>query len=494
LLNPGVRYDDLIVGGGTAGCVLAARLSEDTGRSVCLVEAGPDYGPIEQGRWPEEMVTARSMPASHDWGIGADDERSLGARIIGGCSAHNACCVLAGAPDDYDAWGAEWSYDAFQPYLARAMAGLRTAKANTDRPALFHSAFLEAALALGFPLLTDPNDPAQAVGVAPFPANVVGGSRWNTAFGYLDAARERPKLTILPDTLVDRVLLEGTRATGVLTDRGRLEAERVTLAAGAYFSAAILLRSGIGPEEQLGALGIPVTAVLPVGERLLDHYGAALAWEPTEQLHRELAMLEPLFEAHVMLKATSSLRPPGSLDLHLPSWVSRRAGEPGRFDVRVAFFLMQPASSGRVRLRSTNAGDLPLVEAGFLSEPADLPVLLEGLELGRRVAATEPMRSLIEAELRPGPVEPVSFLQERVSTYYHPVGTCPIGSVVDARGSVVGIENLIVADASIMPSIPRANPNLTVVAIAERVADLLCSSVSAPAVEPIPAPAAGRRP
>ncbi len=475
-MNPSARYDELIIGGGTAGCVLAARLSEDADRSVCLVEAGPDYGQLADGRWPEEMVTARFMPRSHDWGTGAEDERSLGARIIGGCSAHNASCILVGTPADYDAWGAAWSYEVFQRYLARAKTELRTAALNTDRPAVFHTAFLEAAKALGFPFLTDPNDPAQAVGVAPFPANVVDGSRWNTAFAYLDRARHRSNLTVLPETLVDRVLLDDSRATGVLTERGRIEANRVVLAAGTYFTPAILVRSGVGPEAELRRLGVPLAAALPVGERLLDHYGAALAWQPTEYLHGELAASEPLFEAHVMLKAASSNCPAGSLDLHLPSWVNRREDAPERFEVRLAFFLMQPRSCGRVRVRSVNPLELPLVEHGFLTDPGDLPVLLEGLELGRRVAATHPLRELVGEELRPGAAEPEHFLRERVSTYYHPVGTCSIGSVVDADGCVLGFDRLAVADASIMPTIPRANTNITVVAIAERLAERLRAS------------------
>jgi len=470
-----VRYDDLIVGGGTAGCVLAARLSEDSGRTVCLVEAGPDYGPFTGGRWPPEMVAARRMPKSHDWGTGAEDGRSLGARIIGGCSAHNACCVLAGTPADYDAWGPEWSYERFRPYLDRALAGLRTAPANTDRPAPFHAAFLESAQALGFPLLDDPNDPDQPVGVAPFPANVVDGARWNTAFGYLDAARGRRNLTILADTVIERVVLDGDRATGVIAESGRIEAGRVILAAGTYFSPAILVRSGIGPEAELRALGISAAAPLPVGQRLLDHYGAALAWEPTDELHSVLAGIEPFYEAHVMLKAASSSCSPGSLDLHLPSWVNPREGEPGRYDVRLAVFVMQSASSGRVRIRSVDPGELPLVEHGFLSDPHDFAVLEEGLEIGRRLAATEPMRSLIERELRPGTQAPAEFLREHVSTYYHAAGTCPIGPVVDADGRVRGIDELYVADASIMPAIPRANTNLTVVAIAERIADVLAA-------------------
>ncbi len=419
------------------------------------------------------MVTAERMPKSHDWGTGAEDGRSLGARIISGCSAHNACCVLAGTPADYDAWGPAWSYERFRVYLDRALAGLRTARVNTDRPAPFHSAFLEAAQALGYPLLDDPNDPDQPVGVAPFPANVVDGARWNTAFGYLDAARDRTNLTVLADTLVDRVVIEAGRASGIEADCGRVEAARVILAAGTYFSPAILIRSGVGPESELGRLGIPVEEALPVGHQLLDHYGAALAWEPTDDLHRELAALEPLYEAHVMLKAASSSCPPGSLDLHLPSWVNPREGEPGRYDVRLAVFLMQPASRGRMRLRSVDPRRLPLVEHGFLSDPRDLRVLEEGLEIGRRLAETEPMRRLIDRELRPGMQDTAAFLREHVSTYYHAAGTCPIGSVVDADGRVLGVDDLYVADASIMPGIPRANTNLTVVTIAERIADVL---------------------
>jgi choline dehydrogenase len=468
-------YDVAVAGGGTAGCVVAARLSEDPDRTVCLVEAGPDYGPLTTGGWPEDMLNASAMPRSHDWGTGAEDNRSLGARIIGGSSAHNACCILAGTPADYDAWGDGWSYDTFAPYLALAQAELQTARANTEDPVRFHAAFMESAQALGFPLLSEPNDADQLVGVAPFPANVVDGVRWNTAFAYLDPARARPNLTVLPETLVDRVVLDGSRATGVVTNRGTIEADQVVLAAGTYFTAAILVRSGIGSEAELRRLGVTAAAALPVGEVLRDHYGAALAWEPVAALEDELAAHDPLYEAHVMLKAASSACPPGSLDLHFPSWVNRSA-ENGHFEVRLACFLMQPRSHGRVLVRSTDPRDLPVVEHGFLTHPVDLEVLLEGLDLGRAVAAAAPLRDLLVRETRPGDDDEEEFLRQHVSTYYHPVGTCPIGSVVDTDGGVLGFDNLTVADASIMPTIPRANTNLTVVAIAERIAATLRAS------------------
>jgi choline dehydrogenase len=470
-------FDVVIVGGGTAGCVLAARLSEDSGRSVCLLEAGPDYGPLDGGGWPAEMVDAHVMPETHDWGSGGEDDRTLGARIIGGCSTHNACMVVEGTPSDYDEWGPEWSYARFAPYLERAKAALRTARANTDAPAPLHVAFVEATRRSGFPLLTDPNDAAQPVGIAPFRANVVGTARWNTAFAYLDAARGRPNLTVVPGSLVDRVLLDGRRTTGVVTADGReLGASLVVLAAGAYFSPAILQRSGIGPEAGLRRLGIPVVTALPVGDDLLDHCGAGLGWRPSEQLQAETSehvrQSGGLFEAHTLLKAASSSCPVGSFDLHLHSWVGT-TDEPGRHSALMAVFLMKPLSRGCVRLRSTDPHELPLVERNFLHREEDLLPLLEGFELARALAATAPLDGLLEEELLPGPVDLAGFLRENVRNYFHPAGTCGMGRVVDPAGRVLGMEGLVVADASIMPTIPRANTNLTTAAIAERLAETL---------------------
>lgn len=466
-------YDVVVVGGGTAGCVLATRLSESRSRAVCLVEAGPDYGHRDSGRWPSDMVDARLMPTSHDWGRGGEDEHTLGARIIGGCSAHNACMVMAGMPADYDEWGGEWEYAEFAPFLDRAAVALGTAPVNTARPAPMHVAFIEAARTTGYRLLDDPNDPAEPVGVAPFPANVVADARWSTAFAYLDQARDRPNLTILGDRLVDRVLLDGTRATGVvLADGTEIHANLVILSAGSYFSPAILMRSGIGPESGLRALGIAVRAALPVGERLLDHCGSGLGWEPTSLLNDSTAEHEregQLFEAHAVLKAASSTCAPGTFDLHLLSWTNR-SGESGCYSPTIGVFLMKPLSHGRLRLVSTDPREAPQVERGFLREIADLAPLVEGIELARRLADTEPLRSLLGPELRPGATPLERYLRETVRNYFHPAGTCAIGAVVDDACRVLGIDSLVIADASVMPSIPRANTSLTTVAIAERVA------------------------
>jgi choline dehydrogenase-like flavoprotein len=222
------RFEVVIAGGGTAGCVLAARLSEDPERRVCLVEAGPDYGRYDGGRWPADLLDGRAVALSHSWETDREDRSQLRARVIGGCSAHNACAVIAGTEADYDEWGPGWTYADLAPYLERAERELRTRRFLPAEVSPWHRAFAEAA----------------GEGAFVHPANAVGSVRWNTGFAYLDAARDRPNLTILAETLADRV--DPDRQV-LHTDRGELAAETIVLAAGAYGSPGILLRSGIGP-------------------------------------------------------------------------------------------------------------------------------------------------------------------------------------------------------------------------------------------------------
>ena len=466
-----MRYDVVVVGGGTAGCVLAARLTESPDRRVCLVEAGPDYGPLAGGGWPAELLDARDMAGSHLWAAGGEDGRSLGGRVLGGSSSVNACMVVAGTAADYDEWGVGWSFPDLQPFLDRARVELRTAPANTDRPTPFQRAFLDAAQSAGHALV-DPDDLATPVGVGPYPANVVDGSRWNAAFAYLDPARSRPNLSIVGDTLVDRVLFDGSRARGVLTADGReLEAEHVLLAAGAYFTPAILLRSGIGPEAELVRHGIAVLEALPVGERLLDHCGTDVSFDVSAGLQAETeaeAAEHGVFASHVVAKVASTACAPGSWDLHLVPWIASLGD--GRFRAYVIVFHMKPLSGGSVRLASIDPSEPPLVERGFLAREEDLGPILEGIELARAIAAQEPLRGVLEAEVAPGPAEPEDYVRTTIRNYFHPAGTCPLGTVVDAHGRVFGTEGLYVADASFMPTIPRANTNLTTAAIAEKIA------------------------
>jgi choline dehydrogenase len=440
----GERFDVVVAGGGSAGCVLAARLAE-TGRRVGLIEAGPDYGPYAQGRWPADMLDGRRLAFSHAWETDREDRSQLRARIVGGCSAHNACVMLAGAPADYDEWGHGWSHAAIEPHLRRAERQMRVRRIEPEELSPWHRAFVEAS-----------GDAAIVHSV-----NAVGTVRWNAGFAYLDPVRGLENLTILADTLVDRVVLDGDRVVGVATSAGELQARRVVLAAGAYGSPGILLRSGVGPERGL-----------PVGEGLIDHVGVGFGYEGTDLLQQDAGAFErshPLFMAQVTVALRSSVCAPGVSDLFLFPALDP-PGEHG-YEASVAVFAMKPASRGAVHL-SSNDPRAPLrIDHGFLADPADAAVLVEGVEALRRLAAGDAIRRHAGRETRPGPdVDATTHVRGAARGFFHPVGTCAIGRVVDGDGTVYGLEGLFVADASIMPTIPRANTNLSTLALAERLA------------------------
>jgi choline dehydrogenase len=438
------RYDVLVVGGGPAGCVLAARLSEDPARRVCLVEAGPDYGPFEEGRWPADLLDARELAFSHAWETDREDRSQLRARVIGGCSAHNACAVFAGAPADYDEWGPGWTFAELEPHLRRAETELRTRQIEHDELSPWHAAFVEAA-----------GDDAIL-----HRANEVDGVRWNAAFAYLDPARGRPNLTILDKTLADRLLLDGQRAVGLATAGGELRAGTVVLAAGAYGSPAILLRSGIGPESSL-----------PVGEGLLDHVGVGFGFEPTPRLREAQARFESertLFMAQVTVRARSNACEEGLWDLFMFP-----AAEPGG-EISTAVFAMKPRSRGSVRLTSTDPRAPLAIDHGFLADQRDAAVLADGVDRVRELVRAEPLAAFAALETRPGPdVTAAQHVRETARGFFHPTGTCALGRVVDEGCRVLGYDGLLVGDASVLPTIPRANTHLSVLAVAERLAELL---------------------
>jgi choline dehydrogenase len=425
----GRHFDVLVAGGGTAGCILAARLSEDPALEVGLIEAGPDYGAYEGGAWPGDLLDARVLALdSHCWETDRDDRSQLRARVIGGCSAHNACVLLRGTDADYDEWGDGWRADDLRPYLDRAeqLLALRTVARGDLSP--WHEAFADAA------------GDATIFHVV----NARGPIRWNAAFAYLDPARGRPNLTIVPDTLVDRVTFAGSRATGVTTSRGPFSAERIVVAASAYGSPAILLRSGLGS---------------PVGEGLVDHAGVGASWEATDELRAEVTEWERTHETYM---AQITIRADGDMFVF-------PALDPG-CEISSGAFLMKPRSRGSVRLNSADPAEPLRIDHGFLSDFDDLESIAEGLEHVRDFVASF---GLTASELRPGNVDLRDYVRENVRGFFHPVATCALGRVVDTDARVLGYDNLYVGDASIMPTIPRANTNLSTAAIAERVAELL---------------------
>jgi choline dehydrogenase len=434
----------VVVGGGSAGCVMAARLSEERGRSVCLVEAGPDYGPRAGGRWPADILDASWLAFSHAWETEREDRSQLRARIMGGCSAHNACVLLPGAPADYDEWGQGWSHAVIAPYLERATRELRTRTLEPEELSPWHRACAQAA-----------GDDAIR-----HPVNIVDGVRFSAAFAYLDPARDRPNLTILADTLADRVLTRGDRAVGVTTSAGELRAGTVVLAAGAYGSPGILLRSDVRG--------------LPIGEGLIDHVGVGFGFEATARLQRETAEFErshALAMAQVTIQARSSRCAAGVCDLFLFPAID--PPRPAGYEISAAVFAMKPESRGTVRLTSPDPRAPLAIDHGFLQEPRDAEVIAEGVERMRALAATDAVRAYAVRETRPGPqVDGLAHARATARGFFHPVGTCAIGSVVDGSGRVLGHEGLVVADASVMPTIPRANTNLSAIAVAERLAEV----------------------
>jgi choline dehydrogenase len=442
-MAPPDRYDVLVLGGGAAGCALAGRLSENPDRSVCLVEAGPDYGHLSEGRWPADILDPRWLALeSHLWERADEDDRSQSrARILGGCSAHNACVLLEGAPSDYD-WGEEWSYEAFAPYLRRAYATLRGHVLADGELTPWHRAFRDAG---GGDSIVHP-------------VNIVDGVRWHTGFAYLDPARARENLIVLGDTLVDRVLVDDARAVGAVAGGRELHADVVVVSAGAYGSPGILLRSGIGPDGEV--------AELPVGEGLIDHVGTGGAWEPTERLLDETAAHEAehgLYMGQVTVAASSRSCPPGVRDLFV--FPALDIGP----ETSASAFAMKPRSRGSVRLHAREP-EAPLeIDHGFLSDERDVEVLTEGFERLRELVGAPEVRPYAGAELRPGrEVGAEEHVRASARGFFHPVGTCAIGSVLDQRCRVLGFENLYIVDASAIPEIPAANTNLTTVALAER--------------------------
>ncbi|MGH8447225.1 MAG: GMC family oxidoreductase [Solimonas sp.] len=492
----------IVVGGGTCGAVIAARLAE-RGLDVLVLEAGPDPGAYGDPRWPADLLDATRLPTSHDWGFDSRDtyadrvvpfER---AKVIGGCSTHNGAVQTWGHRLDYDGWAAlgnpGWSTEALRPLFERASAQLRVRTYAVDELTPWQRAWYEAGPEVGLPQLADLNDFDETVGIAPESVNIVdGGVRWNSAFAYLDPLRGRAHLRIVGDVLVDRVLFEHGRAAGVSVVHGgvtrQIRSPCVVLASGSYGTPAVLLRSGVGPAADLDALRIPRVQHLPgVGAGLHDQPFIMMRWAGSDAMRETMLAAEARGwtpDEQAMAKAASSLERE-AFDLHILPYSPTHLFGTRTWHAGVG--ALCPRSRGRVWLTSRDPAVLPSVDHAFLSDPEghDVRVLLDGIALLREMAARPKMAALLGRELRPGPEAGATaqalaaFLKQNPNSYWHPVGSCRMGpatdpsAVVDAGGAVHGLDGCHVADCSIMPFVPRATTAMPAVVIAERVAEAL---------------------
>jgi choline dehydrogenase len=509
-------HDYVIVGAGSAGCVLAARLTEDPDTSVLLIEAGPPdtndniHVPLGYLKLPGTEV---------DWNYWGAPEPECNnrriplprGRVLGGSSSINAMVYIRGNRRDYDDWDAPgWSWDDLFPYFLRSEDNERGESewhavggplpVSDQRSGIaIPPAFVEAGVEAGLARNEDFNG-AEQDGVGMYQVTQRGGMRGSASVAYLHPAMQRPNLTVLPNALVHRVLFDGTRAVGVAASQlGEVTEHRadreVILCGGSYNSPQLLMLSGVGPAEHLTMREVEVLLDQPaVGENLSDHPATYSVWTTPEPESLLLA-LEPAaleeFEASQTGPFTSNLAESGGftrvgggapapdIQFHVAGLqiVEEGLGDPEAHGVWVSPCLLTPNSRGSVRLASNDPTARPAIRNRFYSDPADMPRMVDALRLAEEICASPAMRPYAAERYNAPDGDSEEALREHAArttfAIYHPVGTCAIGSVVDAELRVLGLDGIRVVDASVMPTVPRGNTNAPTIAIAERASDLI---------------------
>ena len=515
-----MEYDVIIVGAGSSGAVLATKLSEDRGRSVLLLDAGPDYRSLDELPGDVNSIHEPSVVA-HDWGFQATfvpgrDAPLPRGKLVGGSSAINTGVAIRGKPGDYDRWAElsgdpRWAWSECLPFF-------RSIEDDKDEGGDFHGqggpipvrrwkreemepvqrGFYDACVAYGFAETGDQNDP-ESSGISPLAMNRDGPqrmTRWSANMGFLSQARNRLNLTVRGRCLVDRVLIEDGRAVGLAVESdGELQEVRgreIILSAGAIMSPAILLRSGIGPADELAELGIPSAVDLPgVGKHLMDHPMTPMLFRPTEGAvdpDRPLAQTLLCYSSEVGEFNDMQVYLLGHIligpEARFGAWVGEDEEQPqAEWVWGIAPGVQLPNSYGSVTLASADLHDHPLIDLKFDEDDADRVRLREGARLAWRLAHSDELSGFhqgavdVTQEMIDDDAQLDEWIHATATSMAHPTCTCPMGpdpsagAVVDSEGRVHGVAGLRVVDGSIMPTIIRANTNFTCMMMGARVAE-----------------------
>lgn len=498
-------FDYIVIGAGTAGCAVAARLSEDPSAQVLLIEAGP---PDRSQAIKTPLAFPRLFQTPLDWNFWTEAQPALGnrylywprGRVLGGSGSINAMVHMSACDADFDEWDVPgWSAGDLRPVRARVDSLMQANAAKDLNPLTV--AFLDACEATGLNRAQAIDD-ARSPLAAPFAVNVSRGRRRSAADAYLRPALQRGNLTVWTNVHVLRLVTERERVTGVayaqVSELQTVPAAReVILCAGAIGSPHLLLHSGIGPKHELEPLGIEVQVNLAsVGQNLQDHVAAPIAHYSLlpvsvsgagtflNRWRHKLLGTGPLAsngaEAGAFLKSDAAL-PACDLEVLFSAghYVDHGFASPGGHGFSLLPTLLKPRSRGRVRLHSADPLEPPVIDPAYLSESSDWNVLKEGVRAARQILEQAPFARYVGAPVGGEVLEPADHIRNWAQTLYHPVGTCRMGAdedaVVDTQLRVRGVEGLRVADASVMPTIPRAHTNATTLVLAERAAELIRS-------------------